>query len=217
MTIATRHPADPVAARSSRFERAARYLSSWRVWAASTAAFVAFAAVFFGTRAPFSIPTVESTCGQPPPDVRFTSSAADVNDFLVSCGAAGRSAYISMQLADLVYPAVFGVFLATSLALALRRIGTKREVLVGLAMLPMLGMVFDYVENAFAWRALAAFPETSSTDGLLGLASAAKTTTFWIAGLLLVAAVAVLVVRAMHARRRRDGTPSIAAARIEAR
>jgi len=42
--------------------------------------------------------TVESTCGQPPPDVRFRCSA---NGFLSSCGATGRSASTDMQLADL--------------------------------------------------------------------------------------------------------------------
>ncbi|MEO1065339.1 MAG: hypothetical protein AAFZ07_28315 [Actinomycetota bacterium] len=126
-----------------------------------------------------------------------------MNDFLSACGATGRSAYTNMQLADLAYPAVFGLFLATSLAVALRRLGIRGPVLVALAMLPMLGAAFDYLENVFAWRAIAAFPEPSGTDGLLGLASAAKTTTFWLAGLLLLAITVKLAIRTIHRRLRR--------------
>lgn len=206
MTVTTSHDLEPAAHATpapSFIASAATRLSSWRWWMVSTAVFLAFAAVFFGTRAPFSIPTVESTCGQPPPDVRFTSSAAEVNDFLSACGATGRSAYTNMQLADLAYPAVFGLFLATSLAVALRRLGIRGPVLVALAMLPMLGAAFDYLENVFAWRAIAAFPEPSGTDGLLGLASAAKTTTFWLAGLLLLAITVKLAIRTIHRRLRR--------------
>jgi hypothetical protein len=105
-----------------------------------------------------------------------------------------------MQLADLVYPTVFGLFLAISLAVALRRLGAGVPVLVGLAMLPVLGTAFDYLENVFAWRALTAFPEPSGTDGLLGLATAAKTTTFWLAGLLLLTIIATLAVRSIRRR-----------------
>ena len=160
--------------------------------------FVAFAAVFFGTRAPFSVATVESTCGQAPPDVRFSSSAADVNNFLAACGSDGRSAYTYMQLADLLYPAVFGLFLATSLALAVHSLAPGRPALARLALLPLLGAAFDYLENAFAWRAIAAFPEPTATDRLLGLASAAKTTTFWLAGVLLLATISALGIRALR-------------------
>jgi len=203
MTLTTVHDLEPAVHAKpppSFSAHAARRLSSWRWWVVSTTVFVAFAAVFFGTRAPFSVTTVESTCGQAPPDVRFSSSAAEVNDFLVACGAAGRSAYTNMQLADLVYPAVFGVFLATSLGVALRRLGAGGPAVVGLAMLPVLGTAFDYLENVFAWRALTAFPEPSATDGLLGVATAAKTTTFWLAGLLLVAVITMLGIRTIQRR-----------------
>jgi hypothetical protein len=203
MNLTTPHDLEHPAPAPLSIAHTATRLSSWRWWVVSTTVFVAFAAVFFGTRAPFSIPTVESTCGQPPPDVRFTSSAAEVNDFLSACGATGRSAYTNMQLADLAYPTVFGLFLTTSLAVALRRLGSRGPVVVGLAMLPMLGTAFDYLENVFAWRALAAFPEPSGTDGLLGLATAVKTTTFWLAGLLLLAVITMLGIRTIHRRLRR--------------
>lgn len=46
----------------------------------------------------------------------------------------------------------------------------------------MLGAGFDYLEHAFAWRALAAFPQPVATIALLGVASAAKQTISWLAG-----------------------------------
>ncbi len=175
-------------------------LASWRVWIVSASTFVVFAGLFFGSSAPFAIPQVEAACGQAPPDVRFTSSASDVSSFLDACGAVGRDAYQSMQMADLFYPLVFGLFLATSLALALSRLTPRRQSVLALAALPLVGTVFDYLENVFAWLAMAAYPDPSATGSLLGLASAAKTTTFWIAGIVLFGAVGAIAV--VEGRRR---------------
>jgi hypothetical protein len=169
-------------------------LATWKVWLVTTVVFAAFAFVFFASSAPFAIQHVEDECGQAPPDVQFTSSATDVEGFLAACGGAGREAYRNMLLADLFYPVVFGLFLASSLALALSRLSPPGRV-VSLAWLPILGAGFDYIENALAWRALAAFPEPVATTAVLGVASAAKTTTFWLAGLVLLGALGVLIVR----------------------
>lgn len=175
-------------------------LATWRVWTLSAAAYTAYAGAFFATTAPFAIPHVTALCGQPPLDMRTTSSAADVNGFLEACGTAGREAYRALQLADLAYPLVFAVFLASSLALVLSRLAPDRPRVLALALLPFLASAFDYLENVFAWRALVAFPGATTTDGLLGLASAAKTSTSWAAGGLLVIGVLALLLRA--ARRR---------------
>lgn len=179
--------------------------ASWRVWLLSTAAFAVFAGVFFASSAPFAIPRVAVACGQAPLDVRFTSTAADVNSFLDACGAAGRAAYRAMQLADLLYPLVFALFLATSLAVVLNRLAPRHPGVLALAALPFLGSALDYLENSFAWLALAAYPDPSATASLLGLASAAKTSVFWIAGTVLLASSAVLALG--EARRRLGRAP----------
>ena len=177
-------------------------LASWRVWMVSAAVFVVFAGVFFSSSASFAIPEVEAACGQAPLDVRFHSTADDVADFLGACGPVGRDAYRSLQVADLLYPLVFGVFMASSLAIALSRLAPDRPALVGLAGLALVGSGFDYLENVFAWRALAAFPETASTNALLGVASAAKTLTFWIVGALLLISIGAIVVQRVGRWRR---------------
>ncbi len=180
-------------------------LASWRVVIVSGVLLVAFAGVFFASSAPFAVPSVENTCGAPPLDVRPYSTADDVNRFLDECGDAGRNAYRDLQLADLAYPAVFGLFMASALALALEHLFPQRPALIGLAAIALAGSGFDYLENLFAWRALAAYPDPVATNSLLGLASAAKTASFWIAGLLLVASTTALIGRAV---RRRHPTPA---------
>ena len=203
-TTRTVQPREPAPAGGGRLVRAVAglmaRLATWRAWVAAVTLFGLFAGVLFGSNAPFSVPRVEAACGQPPPDTRFTSSAADVNGFLQACGAVGRDAYRALQVADLVYPLVFGLFLATSMALVLVHLAPGRRSLLALAALPLVGSAFDYLENVFAWVALAAFPEPSATDSLLGLASAAKTATFWVAGVLLIVALGGLVVSTVRRR-----------------
>jgi hypothetical protein len=173
---------------------AAARLAKWPLWVLSATVFGVFAGVFFASSAPFAIPHVEAVCRQAPPDVRFTSSAADVLGFLTRCGAAGRDAYRFLQVADLFYPTVFGMFMATSMALVIARLAPRRRALLGLAVLPLLGSAFDYLENLCAWLALVAYPNPSSTSSLLGLASAAKNLTFWASGALLLGALGLLVI-----------------------
>jgi len=170
-------------------------LGSWRIWTPIGAVFVIFAGLFFASSAPFSIPEVEAACGQAPPDVSFYTSGDDVSNFLDACGASGRRAYQNMQIADLFYPAVFGLFLASSMMLTFSKISVNNRVVVALATLPLVGSAFDYLENSFAWIALANYPSETPTNALLGWASAAKTTTFWVSGILLLGGLGVVIVQ----------------------
>jgi hypothetical protein len=184
-------------------------LASWRVWLASAVFFGVFAGVFFASSAPFAVPQVQALCGEAPLDVRFTSSAADVEHFLEACGPAGRDAYRNMQVADLVYPLVLGLFMASSLVLVLSRVFPKRASIVGLAAIPLIASGFDYLENIFAWSALLAYPAPATTNSLLGVASAAKTTTFWLAGVLLLLSAGAIGIREGRRRIARRVVPSV--------
>lgn len=194
--------------------RAMTRLSPLPTWVASAVVYAGFAAVFFGSGAGFAIPTVQRICGQAPPDMRVTSTATEVYGFLSACGPAGREAYRALQVADLFYPLVFAVFLASSLAVVLRLLAPDRPGLLGFAAVPFVAGAFDYLENGCAWLALAAWPQPGAADGLLGLFSAAKTATSWVVGTLLLLALGALAVRfgwALMARHhRRD---SVAAGR----
>ena len=175
-------------------------LASWKVWVASVALFAPFAWMFFVSSAPFAIPEVEAACGQAPPDMRFFTTADGVTRFLDACGADGRNTYRNMQVADVFYPAIVGVFLASSLCLAIQRLSPRSSRTLWLGAVPLAAMAFDYLENVFAWLALVSYPEPIAATHLLGVASVAKTTTSWTAGLLLVAALAAIVVQATTAR-----------------
>jgi len=187
----------------SRPSRVLEWLASWRVWIASTALFVPFAFAFFASTAPFAIPEVEAACGQAPPDMRRYSSGDDVMSFLDACGPVGRTAYQNMQFADLAYPAIVGLFLASSLALATKRLSTRNSTR-WVALIPLVAALFDYIENAFAWLAIASYPETIVTNDVLGLASAVKTSLSWVAGLILLFCLAVLGVRSLRAHVRQQ-------------
>ncbi len=183
-------------------QRLAR-LATWRFLLGVGVVFVAFAGALFMSSAPFSIAAVEEACGASPPDVRFFSTADEVDRFLDGCGSEGRNAYRNLQLADLAYPAVFGLFMASSLALVLRRLFPHRLELIGLSAIALVGSGFDYAENALAWVAWATFPDPASSSFLLGPASAGKNLAFWIAGAGLFAGLVVLSVRSAmdHLRR----------------
>lgn len=171
-----------------------------RIWIASAALFLVFAWVFFASSAPFAISEVEAACGQQPPDMRFFTSANDITSFLDACGPTGRDTYRNMQVADLAYPAVVGLFMASSLALVIGRMAPRGSDAVWLASIPLAASSFDYVENMFAWFALARYPDSAPTDAVLGYASAAKTATFWASGILLLGALAVLGVQLIRRR-----------------
>ena len=199
---------DPVPGRSSRVVAAMTRLASWRVWVLSAAVFLLFAGALFSSSAPFSIPAVEDACGQAPPDVRAFSSGGDVAEFLADCGTSGRTVYRNLQLADLAYPLVFGLFMASSLALVLRHLFPRRVSMVGIAALALAGTAFDYLENLCAWLALAFFPETVVTTELMGFASLAKHLSFWAAGGVLILGLPVLVARSLLRRVRGGGASS---------
>lgn len=197
MQHSSSHPPEQAGGRAQRSRRdvLVRSLGSWRFWLPSAAVFFVFAAIFFQSSAPFSISEVESACGQAPPDVQDFTTGDDVSGFLDACGADGRAAYRNMQIADLFYPAVYGLFVASSLALSLAQTSLSSRWVSRAVALPFVGAGFDYVENIFAWIALASYPGDASTNSLLGLAGTAKTATYWISGLVLIGTLVVLVAR----------------------
>ena len=181
-------------------------MATWWVLAVTGGVFVLFAAAFFATSLPFSIAHVTSLCGVAPPDVRFYTPSDGVTQFLAGCGDAGRDAYRDLLVADLFYPAVSGLFLASALAVVLSRSSRPGSPVIALAALPLLGSAFDYLENVAGWTALAAFPGPAETAaGLLGVASIAKQVVSWASWLLLLLAIGCLVVRVCRHRHQAKG------------
>jgi hypothetical protein len=177
-------------------------LATWWVVAITGGLFIASAVAMFATTLPFSIPAVTALCGTAPPDVRFFTAADQVREFLAGCGDTGRDAYRYLQLADLVYPAISGLFLTSALALILTRLSRPGSGVIALAALPIVGSAFDYLENVAAWTALTAFPQDAPVaTNALGVMSIAKQAVTWTTWTVLIVALACLVVRAAQRRR----------------
>ena len=185
-----------------------RRLANWKVLITTGALFLTAAVVFFASSLPFAIPTVTAACGQPPPDMRFFTSGDQVRQFLTGCGPVGRAAYQNMQIADLFYPALAGLFIAAALAMVLTRLTRPASRVVALAALPLLGSVFDYLENAAAWVTMTAYPQhAGAVTDLLGIASTSKQVCTWAAWFILITAIGMTLVRT--ARRRHPRRPAI--------
>jgi hypothetical protein len=123
------------------------------------------AAVMFGPW-PGLIAGVRERCGGLDPfDVRGFWTPEDARDLVRTCGPAGRDAYLGLELADLLYPAVAGAALLVVTALLLRRSGGRGWPLL----LPVIAMtVLDYAENLTVWTLLLRWPDVDPIVAIIG-------------------------------------------------
>lgn len=153
----------------------------------ATVVFVPLAAWLFAV----VIPSTQQACGAVPLDMRAHYGAAEVTTFLSECGSAGIDAYRTLQVVDLVYPAVSAVFLFIAIAVVMRRLAGPTSPALLLAIVPIIGGLADYAENAIAWMYLTASPSPGWGD-LMGIAATAKTVAGWLGGITLLAGLVVL-------------------------
>ncbi|MGB5433180.1 MAG: hypothetical protein WBO21_09230 [Acidimicrobiia bacterium] len=137
------------------------------------------------------IPSTQQACGAVPLDMRAHYGATEVTTFLSKCGSAGTDAYRTLQIVDLVYPAVSAVFLFIAIAVVMRRLAGPTSPALLLAIVPIIGGLADYAENAIAWMYLTASPSPGWGD-LMGIAATAKTVAGWLGGITLLAGLVVL-------------------------
>ncbi len=108
----------------------------------------AIAACIYVTMSVWTLPAISQAAGGLPPfDMRPGGySFAEAQAFLAALSTQGREIYLGpQQRLDLAYPAA----LALTLGLAIYLLAPLHRFWKGLlAMIPVLGMVFDYLENA---------------------------------------------------------------------
>ncbi len=101
------------------------------------------------------------------PDTSFFYSAEDIYQMASIYGADGRSAYIKARLTfDVVWPLVYLAFLTSVITWFLQR----KELFfmpIWLSLIPLLGCIFDYLENLGAVLVFAVFP--AKIDFIAGL------------------------------------------------
>jgi hypothetical protein len=123
-----------------------------------------------------SAQAVQSAGETSTPDLSFYYSAEQLYSIAESYGAEVRAAYIRARFTfDLVWPLVYGFFLVTSLSwLSGRALG--EDSFWALAnLLPLAGVLFDYLENISTSLVMARFPvETWLAANLAGFFTVLK-------------------------------------------
>lgn len=162
-------------------------LARGRVLAIAAAVFVPLAVWLFAV----VVPSTQEACGATPLDMRAHYGAAEVTTFLANCGVAGTDAYRTMQVVDLIYPAVTAIFLFIAIAVVMRLLAGPTSPALLLALVPIVGGLADYAENAVAWMYLTTSPSPGWGD-LMGVAATAKTIAGWLGGVVLLVGLVVV-------------------------
>lgn len=132
------------------------------------------------------------------PDTSLFYTAADLYRMAEGCGAHGRAAYIRARFTfDLIFPLVYTAFLVTAISLLTKTSNLSGPLWARINLLPIAGMVFDFLENISASIVISRYPHrTAVIDSLAGIFTLFK----WV---FLVASFLVLVVLAVFSWRRR--------------
>ncbi len=110
------------------------------------------------------------------PDLSFYYSAADLYRMAEAYGEQGRSAYIQARFTfDLVWPLVYTFFLVTAISWLFKQAFPAQSIWQQANLLPILGMIFDYLENISTSLVMWRYPaQTMFVAGLAGIFTALK-------------------------------------------
>jgi hypothetical protein len=134
--------------------------------------------------------------GVGPIDLQFAYSRQKVFSMLEAYGEVGRNFYLTIELtADLIYPLIYTLLLCMLIVFLFEKLNAGAVLISRILLLPLLALVFDYLENIMLIMMLQLYP---ATDGTLALAASFFTSAKWVAALLsmvacLTAAAALLV------------------------
>lgn len=94
------------------------------------------------------------------PDTSFYYTAEKLFQFAERYGAEGRAAYIKARLTfDVIFPLVYGAFLATAITWTFHMITPQGSPWRRLNLIPLLGVLFDYMENAATALVMTRYPQ----------------------------------------------------------
>jgi hypothetical protein len=94
-----------------------------------------------------------------PLDTRFSYSLSEVNRLFHDLGTEGRELYATIAgRVDMVYPIVYGALFILVLAYLFKKLSGHKSKLILIALFPILGMLFDYLENFNVLNLLKQYP-----------------------------------------------------------
>ena len=110
------------------------------------------------------------------PDLSIYYSAGDLYDMAEGYGQGGRDDYIRARFTfDLVWPLVYTFFLVTTISWIYKRIVPEGSTWRLINLLPVLGMLGDYLENAATSIVMWRFPLTTPLiDWIAGIFTTLK-------------------------------------------
>jgi len=110
------------------------------------------------------------------PDTSFYYSSDALYQFAEAYGPQGRSAYIRARVTfDVVWPLVYLAFLGTAISWAFHKAGMAGEIWKRLNLVPVFGLLFDYLENGAVVVVMAFYPDnTPVLPQLAGIFTALK-------------------------------------------
>jgi hypothetical protein len=131
--------------------------------------------VFFFLDVPFGLSRIEPYAqGTSILDVELFYSAEQAYERLALFGEQGRAVYFNILMGDLIYPALLGGLLSIAITLVFRRLNYPS---CGqyLALLPLVNMALDYLEDTLLLFLLCSYPERwPSVATLAGFVTFAK-------------------------------------------
>jgi hypothetical protein len=100
-----------------------------------------------------------STGNERSPDMSFYYTGDDLYQLAQAYGEEGRAAYIQARFTfDLIWPLVYMVFLTTVISWLFRKEFASESILQLSNLVPLLGMIFDYLENIATSVVMARYP-----------------------------------------------------------
>ena len=110
------------------------------------------------------------------PDLSFYYSAADLYRMAEDYGEQGRAEYIRVRFTfDLVWPLVYTFFLATTISWVFARAFSEGSKWRLANLIPVMGMLFDYLENMATSLVMWRYPaQTPVVDWLAGVFTGLK-------------------------------------------
>lgn len=132
--------------------------STWKLIVPLFILFVGFSVFFF----PGYQSRMQAAAGEPisPLDTRFSYTYEEVRRDFEKLGADGRDTYrIVVSRIDMIYPIIYGCLFILMLAWPIKNLTTPGSPALWIALLPLIGMLFDYLENIVIIDLLDSFPK----------------------------------------------------------
>lgn len=138
------------------------------------------------------------------PDLAFYYSATDLYRMAADLGPQGRADYIQARFTfDLVWPLVYTFFLVTTTSQVSRRAFPADSPLRRINLLPVLGMLGDYLENISTSIVMWRFPEEAPLAAWsAGVFTALKWSLIGASCLALLSGIFILLWRLVSSRRK---------------